>query len=501
MTSEKREEIAFSIYSNATPRNNNTKATNSLVGKVAFEGDDSFRRDEEQRVSISSIGEKGIVSTDHKTKNERLIIPLAEEDRIQYETNSSNAEGNVSADDASNKSETTSMEIEGAPSSTDESNLKYGLNKMATTTTPQAEKKKQVPLLMRNRVRGIEVCKTEDEKFRYDVMHRPESASEEAYEQMPVDSFGAALLRGMGWEEGKPIGLNSRGLITPIEFVARGHRQGLGADRKPEEIRKRKRPLKQGETNEPPPQMVVPKDADGRQRHYRTLDEKLIPHRPGGINVGSLVGIISGVHDGMYARVMAFLEENMVRVRFLSEEEVIVSKDDITEMSKISQDHPAQRISSSTISSSSSSSSTSSNGKSSSKKKKTKHSDNGTDDNKLWITPHIVVRIISKSLGSGKYYNKRVRVMDVLGRKNVQVMLEDGRILEGVRQNQLETALPKVGGSVLIIGGSSSKKHLIGKQGRLIQRDNDKQKAQVQLLDENIIETIHFDDLAEYDPL
>ncbi len=38
--------------------------------------------------------------------------------------------------------------------------------------------------------------------------------------------------------------------------------------------------LSAGESREPKPTMVVAPDADGRQRHYRTLDEKLVPMKP-----------------------------------------------------------------------------------------------------------------------------------------------------------------------------------------------------------------------------
>ena len=31
-----------------------------------------------------------------------------------------------------------------------------------------------------------------------------------AYERVPVDSFGAGLLRGMGWTEGAAIGLSNQ---------------------------------------------------------------------------------------------------------------------------------------------------------------------------------------------------------------------------------------------------------------------------------------------------
>ncbi|OJJ44677.1 hypothetical protein ASPZODRAFT_134762 [Penicilliopsis zonata CBS 506.65] len=46
----------------------------------------------------------------------------------------------------------------------------------------------------------------ETNSFRADVASRPESASLDAYNAIPVEEFGAALLRGMGWKEGQAIG-------------------------------------------------------------------------------------------------------------------------------------------------------------------------------------------------------------------------------------------------------------------------------------------------------
>ena len=34
----------------------------------------------------------------------------------------------------------------------------------------------------------------------------------DAYEAMPVELFGEAMLRGMGWEEGRCVGKNSKGV-------------------------------------------------------------------------------------------------------------------------------------------------------------------------------------------------------------------------------------------------------------------------------------------------
>lgn len=46
----------------------------------------------------------------------------------------------------------------------------------------------------------------ETSSFRADVATRPDQASLEAYNAIPVEEFGAALLRGMGWKEGQSIG-------------------------------------------------------------------------------------------------------------------------------------------------------------------------------------------------------------------------------------------------------------------------------------------------------
>ena len=34
------------------------------------------------------------------------------------------------------------------------------------------------------------------------------------YEDMPIDQFGAAMLKGMGWKPGEAIGLNKKGFVV-----------------------------------------------------------------------------------------------------------------------------------------------------------------------------------------------------------------------------------------------------------------------------------------------
>ncbi|KAJ5502275.1 hypothetical protein N7463_005149 [Penicillium fimorum] len=53
--------------------------------------------------------------------------------------------------------------------------------------------------------------------FRTDVASRPEPASLDAYNAIPVEEFGAALLRGMGWKDGQTIGRGNYSSATAAE--------------------------------------------------------------------------------------------------------------------------------------------------------------------------------------------------------------------------------------------------------------------------------------------
>lgn len=46
--------------------------------------------------------------------------------------------------------------------------------------------------------------------FRDDIQNRPDETTMEEYERLPVDEYGAALLRGLGWSEGEGIGRNRK---------------------------------------------------------------------------------------------------------------------------------------------------------------------------------------------------------------------------------------------------------------------------------------------------
>jgi hypothetical protein len=67
---------------------------------------------------------------------------------------------------------------------------------------------------------------TEEDAYRRAVRSAPEVSTLEDYERVPVEEFGAALLRGMGWKEGD----EKRGtVVRPKDVKRRQNLLGLGA--------------------------------------------------------------------------------------------------------------------------------------------------------------------------------------------------------------------------------------------------------------------------------
>lgn len=83
-----------------------------------------------------------------------------------------------------------------------------------------AEKKStlQIPAIETDRQNNYDASEpayddyqNEDERFKADVASRPDVASLDDYAAVPVEEFGAAMLRGMGWKEGEVVGKRRAG--------------------------------------------------------------------------------------------------------------------------------------------------------------------------------------------------------------------------------------------------------------------------------------------------
>ena len=148
----------------------------------------------------------------------------------------------------------------------------------------------------------------DSERYRLDVATRAEEAAplSEAYEAMPIEAFGKAYMRGLGWEEGKGV-KEGKPEVEAIEYVPRPQLLGLGAAPKKdekEERQKNKKYIKPGESREAKKQMIYV-DEQGRQRHVKKVGDALVEREASGFNKGALHAIVGGVHKGLYGRVMS----------------------------------------------------------------------------------------------------------------------------------------------------------------------------------------------------
>ncbi|CAM6095547.1 unnamed protein product [Calypogeia fissa] len=184
----------------------------------------------------------------------------------------------------------------------------------------------------------------EDERLRRDLTNLPDEADLDAYEEMPVEDFGEALLRGMGWEKGQPIGLNSKVAVVPVEYVRRSGRTGLGAEPVPKDVNNG-RQIKPGETRQPAPDLVASVGPDGRVRNVVTVDEKLVERSSKGVVKGKVMSIISGRHLGLRGEVLDSDKSDRIVMKLVkSGEKVLVSAADLADVGSLEEEKVLKQI-------------------------------------------------------------------------------------------------------------------------------------------------------------
>ncbi|KAI8992282.1 DExH-box splicing factor binding site-domain-containing protein [Pilobolus umbonatus] len=115
---------------------------------------------------------------------------------------------------------------------------------------PQTLEERAVEAIIKDAM-GVEEEKEEGPKkvivmdettaFRNDIEDRPDETTMDDYENVPVEEFGAALLRGLGWNEGEGIGRNRKNEKAPVLTPVKQREALLGLGAKPEDIEKSKK--------------------------------------------------------------------------------------------------------------------------------------------------------------------------------------------------------------------------------------------------------------------
>ncbi|XP_020627519.1 G patch domain and KOW motifs-containing protein-like isoform X2 [Orbicella faveolata] len=302
-------------------------------------------------------------------------------------------------------------------------------------------------------------------------------------------------------------------LAEPIEYIPRSKGLGLGAEsRPPSDEMNRGRKRKPGDPSSKTVSGPI-KEKDGRVRHFKGVGETVpqdtsLDYKPG-------VGVVieKGSHRNMCGKIVAvdvdtsritvqlhLSEENItlhqVNARLLDDVEykILLRQDKTKENSrKLEQACKRSRDDDCVSETQPNVSKHSKVDKGDDKSKSSSHKE-GKTPAKCWLYPQTKVRIISKDFKKGKYYNKKVQVVDVVSRDRCICQTEEGRLLEEVPQSALETVVPKtLDTHVRVVSGQHR-----GQLAVLLKRDTSKSSAVIQLLlDKNVI-TADYDDICEH---
>ncbi|KAH9523547.1 hypothetical protein Btru_040316 [Bulinus truncatus] len=377
-----------------------------------------------------------------------------------------------------------------------------------------------IPLLMQNKIpEGFE----SEEKL--DVALRPDEPDEADYEKIPIEHYGMAMLRGMGWNKNRGIGKNAK-VVIPIEAHLRPKGLGLGADKSNSNT---KNTLTVSETGTDNNEVL-----EVKKNSYCVVTN--------GINK-DLYGTVEGL-DEDNARVMVKLALTGKTINIMQSYISVVGKKEFDKYSKYLNKAKADKYKESEIKSMNNGHSNKGrdSDEKSSKHKHKKHKresrdnsphhkrkkysvdedkpsgirgdkkndskksnythssssmEEGSEPSSLrpWLRNDLKVRVIDKHLKKGKYYNDKVVIIDVPSAGLCMCRADDGRVLENIHQSSLETVVPKEENAyVAVVSGI-----YCGEIGQILKRHKDKCIAVVQLLsDRDNLLRLNYDEICHY---
>uniref|UniRef100_A0A2C9MAE8 G-patch domain-containing protein n=1 Tax=Biomphalaria glabrata TaxID=6526 RepID=A0A2C9MAE8_BIOGL len=377
-----------------------------------------------------------------------------------------------------------------------------------------------IPLLMQNKIPdGFE------SEERLDVALRPDEPDEADYDKIPIEQYGMAMLRGMGWNKNRGIGKNAK-VVVPIEAQLRPKGLGLGADKNNAKS-------------------VAKPDASKKVTEVLELKKNSYCLVTKGTNK-DLYGTVEGLdEDNAYVIVKLALSGNVIYVmqNYIS----LVGKTEFEKYSKYLNKGKADKYKESEAKASTKIEKAhyesnengskqkrkkhkkeSRNEESHSKRKKhsrdeekysyssekqknkkkdsrSQHSDYSLSSSETedinspnlrpWLQNDLKVRIVDKTLHKGNYYNNKAVIIDVPSAGTCMCRTEEGRVLENIHQSSLETIVPKEDNAYIAVVSGTHR----GQIGQIIKRHKDKCIAVVQLLtDRDNLLKLHYDEICQY---
>lgn len=350
---------------------------------------------------------------------------------------------------------------------------------------PEEPRFTDMPLLMKNRIIGLENCKSETEKLSKDLNSRPVEPSKSSYTKIPVEEFGAAMLRGMGWTG--PEGDASK----IIKYVPRPERLGLGASEVTDvsELKQRK-PVEQSlgieMSKDEEKKLISQKKRLPIEIPFKNvmgIDEIAPKRLKIAVEIGSRVIIADGEHSGLKGYVKSESKDLkfwLIELEINGRDTMILKSHAKLHDSTSSKQHQViQEINENTL---------------------------------LWTCSGLKVKIKSKSFENGKFYNIKGIILDVHPDKTCTIKLlntpnpsTSPTILQRVPQRVLETCLPReidpTRPTVKYLQKDRGEEHFQA-SFRVLQFDDERGRAVIQAEDDfNFIFEAHYDDICEYTSL
>ncbi|XP_039631837.1 G-patch domain and KOW motifs-containing protein [Polypterus senegalus] len=480
---------------NTTKEKLSTEVNKSVSSGVSFGfsrtvsklNNQSLKRDALEKDYVTEVEGRQIVSTKPTEKPKELIIPLIHKNRWYKEDAANKAEPKQNSEKPKEDDAVVSQAVKEL---IEESRKQQDQWKSG----PNVDSNLSIPLLMQNRMpEGYE----DGDKLNVELL--PPCPTENDYDSVPIEAFGLAMLKGMGWKEGEGVGKTFKEVIKPVELQYRPKGLGLGADKsaiKTQDESRPKRPPKPGEER---------------------ADEE-----PQGLVVGSSVLIEKGPHKDLYgkvegidpdnARVMTKLAIGGKKVtvsqhclRLVSRKEYDKYSKDLSRLSKAHKEKEKEKEKQQAKSQdemsahqqSESRDSQRSTHKHHEKSRKRKHEDDHKRDEvhsgketkqmssnsksssreHCWLQRDLRVRFIDKRFKKGDYYNSKMIIEDVLTPDTCVCRTDEGLLLDDIHQSMLETIVPKLHSDLIMVVLGKNR----GQVGRILQRNKDKCYALVQL--------------------
>ena len=196
---------------------------------------------------IKDVAGNKIIGTKKKEEKKELVIPMIQANHWRTKAPTFKPGDDETEDENGVKNKAGDMKDDGQEEEKKEQSL---LDQAAKEIMEEARKEndnwesrsenrlQELPAVMMNM--ESEGATTDDV---LDVSKRADQSTMEDYENVPIEQYGKAMLRGMGWKPGEGIGGYKKQVVAIIDPLSRPKGLGLGAVRLTEEQKE----VKEGE--------------------------------------------------------------------------------------------------------------------------------------------------------------------------------------------------------------------------------------------------------------